>query len=251
MTYYDEPDFGESDGDMNENANFSYQASYDSSFDKSAEDCNGCLKDRNLNSKSFKTFVNPTFYDKRTSSDIDLLRISALNSISKDRIVCKSAECLLNDYGDTETVDQRKKQRSCEMLDTNFEAYERVNISGTKINKRGHLRSKSAFGVKDIVKENASLRNKDREKLGKIKTETDVPRIAVTQYSPKYGSRKSQTFPRTFDSSKFGQMSDINTNPNFDEKKSKRTKRDKISQIFSSGGGEKREKMRYGLQGII
>ena len=247
--YCDEPDGVDSDCDINESSNFSY-ATNDSSFDMSGDECNSSLQqDANSIPKTIKTCVNESFYEKRTSSYIDLLRISALKSINKQNNVCKSAECLLNDYGDTQLLHQRKKQRSCELLDAKFEKFEPIDATGQT--KKGHSRSKSAYAIKDVaLKGSKSPNKKDMSKLGKTKTEADlIPRIAITQYSTENPASKSRTLPRTLDVSTLEQGFDIFADQHLSHlqpKSSKRSrKRDKISNIFSSVAGEKRGVMRY------
>ena len=197
------------------------------------------------NGESFKAYMDISQIERR-SSDIDGLRASALENIDKDKLVCKSAECLLNDYGDLEPLNKIKKQRSCELLDINIESQGTTRTNAPKT-KRGHLRSKSASLVKNtIVKQYRNhLR---REKINSGKSAIDItanPQITLTKNITDSSRRKCHTLPKSLDASKLEDLTMKNELPNSIKLDNRTKKREKISNMLNSIAGEKKEIMRY------
>ena len=94
---------------MDEITNLSHIQLYNSSFDMPGSSSNCSLQQNHTSSPhNFKSYVDKTFLERR-SSDIDELRTSALETIDKDRVICKSADCLLNDYGNIKPMTEKKR----------------------------------------------------------------------------------------------------------------------------------------------
>ena len=209
-------------------------------------DISNCSLNQNVSSypENFKSYMDIPLLERR-SSDIDGLRASALENIDKDKLVCKSAECLLNDYGDIEPLNKTKKQRSCEILETNRESMESTN-SRDHQSKRGHLRSKSANLVKHTI-----IKHLKKDKLKHGKSNIDIlanPQITVTADMTENIRRKSRSLPRTLDASiledRLKTVEDREINNLVKSEKRKR-KREKIGSMFNTRAGDKKEIMRY------
>ena len=162
---------GDSMFDINDYLNCGYSAHDDSAIDTSADDYNCSLQD---SPTSQILNVSALSDNSRRSSDIDELRISALDTLNKQAIVCRSAECLLNDYGDTQSLQRSKKQGSYDLLDTKVERFEASASTGKIGMRRGHFRSKSAFGLKDMVAKAKDTKKKLGSKLDKAKAEKTI-----------------------------------------------------------------------------
>ena len=210
-----------------------------------------CLPQSNLKSQqTFKAYIDAHFLERRRSSDIDLLRTSVLESIDKNGHTYKSAECLLNDYGDMQPLDPRKKQRSFDLLDMNSETFDVIDSKDQKAN-RGHSRSKSTSLKKTVVQQ-----CKDQLKRYKSKSSTNlaegesVLQIAITQYANDNTPTKPHTLPRNIHVSKLEGNLDLLTGPPslmLQERTSRRRKLEKISSMLSLKNGDKKEFIRYEL----
>ena len=100
--FCDDPDGVEYDLGSAESSNFQHSFGSDNLGNIS----NYNLNDSNsTHGESFKSYLDAAHLERR-NSDIDGLRVSALENIDKEKLVCKSAECLLNDYGDMEPINQ-------------------------------------------------------------------------------------------------------------------------------------------------
>ena len=138
-------------------------------------DMSNCSLNQNVSlyPENFKSYMDIPPFERR-SSDIDGLRASALENIDKDKPVCKSAECLLNDYGDIEPLTKTKKQRSCEFLETNCESMESINSRDSQ-SKKGHLRTKSGSIVKHTI-----VKHLKRDKLKHGKSNMDIQQTRLS-----------------------------------------------------------------------
>ena len=244
--YCDDPDGVECDDESVEGCSF--QHTY-SSGDNSGNVSNYSLNENDsIYGDNFKSFIGTSKLERR-SSDIDELRISALENIDKDKLVCKSAECLLNDYGDMEPLNQKKKQRSCELLDINCGHIAAIDSKSQK-SKRGHLRSKSANLVKQtILKQYKNHLKKDKLKHGKSTMDlVSNPQITVTNDTTDNLKRKSHTLPRSLDASKLERL-DLRDEEviNLIKHDKRKKKREKLSNMLNSMAGDKKEIMRYNL----
>ena len=178
---------------------------------------------------------------RRNSSDIDKLRASALLVIDKQDITCKSAECLLNDYGDIEPIKQAKIHRSIDILNdssTSYQASEKVIKPTTE---KGHSRSKSAGLFKStVVKECQTGFQKETSK-----SRANVPDVNLIR-NTKPGN-KSHTLPRILDATNLKDPSSHQQLPSLStitDKKPKK-KREKIGSLFSTIGLDKKSATRY------
>ena len=180
------------------------------------------------------------------------MRASALESIDKGGLICKSAECLLNDYRDIQPLDPRKKQRSFDLLDVKSETFELINSKQQNTNK-GHSRSKSASLRKDkVVKRCKNQIKRDTSNSSTNVAEGElVLQIATTHYATDTTRTKPHTFPRRLNASKLEESLDLLTYPDSSilqhEPTKRRRKLDKISSMLSLVGSEKKEVIRYKL----
>ena len=237
---------------MDEITNLSHIQINNPSFDMHVSSSNFSLHQNDVSSpNNCKSYADKTFLE-RSSSDIDELRTSALDPIDKDRIICKSADCLLNDYENIKPMSDKKKQRSCDILDGKFKLSDKTD-AGEQNKIRGHSRSKSASLMKETVVRQCKNHIKgDRSKPATpLENEGEViPLIAINHYLTDGIQGKSHTLPKCNEISKM----EPNRELFIDEKvkrlykksaKGKR-KRDKITNMFSSVAGEKKEVIRYG-----
>ena len=203
---------------------------------------------------NFKSYVDKTFLERR-SSDIDELRTSALETIDKDRVICKSADCLLNDYGNIKPMTEKKKQRSCDILYGKSESFDQIDTIEQNARIRGHSRSKSASLMKEtVVRQCKSHIKRDRSK-SRVPPQNDeevIPHIAITHCTTDIVHGKSHTLPKCNEIPQMEQNLELFIDEKMTRLYKKSTKgkrkRDKITNMFSTVAGEKKEVIRYGLK---
>lgn len=243
ISHYDDHDGIDSDVDVEEGFQCSHPLDYDFSSDMNAIDSSS---EQNINSSLQNCILHAgsTPLIRRNSSDIDKLRASALLVIDKQDITCKSAECLLNDYGDIKPIKQAKIHRSIDILNESSTSYQVAEKVIQPTNKKGHSRSKSAGLLKStVVKECQTSFHKENSK-----SSANVPDVNMTvKTNP---GIKSHTLPRILDetnlkdnpySSLHQQLPSLSTTTAKKHKK----KRDKIGSLFSTIGLEKKNAIRY------
>ena len=244
ISNYDDHDGIDSDVDVDEGYQWSHPLDHDLSSDMNAIDSSSEQTRSNSSLQNGILHAGSTPLIRRNSSDIDKLRASALLVIDKQDVTCKSAECLLNDYGDIEPIKQAKIHRSIDILNDSSRSYQVSEKVIKSTNKKGHSRSKSAGLLKStVVKECQTGFHKENSK-----SRANVPDVnMIGKNNPDI---KSQTLPRILDATnlkdnpyssshqQLPSLSPISANKH-------KKKREKIGSIFSTIGLEKKNVARY------
>ena len=244
ISHYDDHDGIDSDVDVDEGYQCSHPLDHDLSSDMNAIDSSSEKNRSNSSLQNYILHAGSTPLIRRNSSDIDKLRASALLVIDKQDITCKSAECLLNDYGDIKPIKQAKIHWSIDILNDSSTSYKVTEEIVQPTNKKGHSRSKSASLLKStVVKECQTVFHKENSK-------SSVNAPEVNMIGKNDPGIKSHTLPRILDainlqdnsySSLHEQLPSLSTITAKIYKK----KRDKIGSLFSTIGLEKKNVTRY------